>query len=122
MKKEMAAHSSILAWKSHGQRSLAGCSPQGHKSETLLSTAAAARLEPVKRRLNELRAGLNPATGVLIRGDTQKRGSGKTEAQAQELQEPLEAERGQAAFPQEPPEEARPKRKKQSGCLGRPYK
>ena len=24
-------HSSILAWKSHGQRSLAGYSPKGHK-------------------------------------------------------------------------------------------
>ena len=29
---EMAAHSTILAWKkSHGQRSLAGCRPWGHK-------------------------------------------------------------------------------------------
>ena len=27
----MATHSSILAWKSHGQRSLAGYSPWGHK-------------------------------------------------------------------------------------------
>ena len=27
----MAAHSSILAWKIHGQRSLAGYSPWGHK-------------------------------------------------------------------------------------------
>ena len=98
LEKEMATYSSILAWKSHGQGNLAGCSPQGHKSETQLSTAAAARLEPVKGQLNELRAGLNPATGVLIRGDTQKRGSGKTEAQAQELQEPPEAERGQAAL------------------------
>ena len=26
----MAAHSSILAWKSHGRRSLVGCSPWGH--------------------------------------------------------------------------------------------
>ena len=29
MEKEMATHSSILAWKSHGQRSLTGYSPQG---------------------------------------------------------------------------------------------
>ena len=28
---EMATHSSILAWKSHGQRSLAGYSPWGRK-------------------------------------------------------------------------------------------
>ena len=27
----MATHSSILAWKSHGQRNLAGYSPQDHK-------------------------------------------------------------------------------------------
>ena len=27
----MAAHSSILAWRAHGQRSLAGYSPWGHK-------------------------------------------------------------------------------------------
>ena len=35
----MAAHSSILAWRIHGQRSLAGCSPQGHKSRTRLSNS-----------------------------------------------------------------------------------
>ena len=29
--KEMAAHSGTLAWKSHGQRSLVGCSPWGCK-------------------------------------------------------------------------------------------
>ena len=28
----LASHSSILAWKSHGQRSLAGYSPWGHKA------------------------------------------------------------------------------------------
>ena len=31
LEREMAAHSSILAWESHGQRSLKGYSPQGHK-------------------------------------------------------------------------------------------
>ena len=31
LEKEMATHSSILAWKNHGQRSLVGCSPWGHK-------------------------------------------------------------------------------------------
>ena len=31
LEKEIATHSSILAWKSHGQRSLAGYSPCGHK-------------------------------------------------------------------------------------------
>ena len=29
LEKEMAAHSSILAWKSHGQTSQAGCRPCG---------------------------------------------------------------------------------------------
>ena len=32
--KEMAIHSSILPGKSYGQRSLAGYSPWGHKSQT----------------------------------------------------------------------------------------
>ena len=27
LEKEMTAHSSILAWETHGQRSMAGCSP-----------------------------------------------------------------------------------------------
>ena len=31
LEKEMATHSSILAWKSHGQKRLVGCSPWGHK-------------------------------------------------------------------------------------------
>ena len=31
LEKEMATQSSILAWKSHGQRSLAGYSPWDHK-------------------------------------------------------------------------------------------
>ena len=31
LEKEMATHSSILAMESHGQRSLAGYSPGGHK-------------------------------------------------------------------------------------------
>ena len=31
LEKEMVTHSSILAGKSHGQRSLVGCSPRGRK-------------------------------------------------------------------------------------------
>ena len=31
MEKEMATHSRVLAWKIHGQRSLAGYSPWGRK-------------------------------------------------------------------------------------------
>ena len=30
LEKEMAIHSSTIAWKSHGQRSLVGYSPWGH--------------------------------------------------------------------------------------------
>ena len=35
--KELATHSSILAWEIHGQRSLVSYSPWGHKSQTRLS-------------------------------------------------------------------------------------
>ena len=31
LEKETATHSSILAWRIHGQRSLVGYSPQSHK-------------------------------------------------------------------------------------------
>ena len=31
LEENMATHSSMLAWNSHGQRSLAGYSPSGHK-------------------------------------------------------------------------------------------
>ena len=31
LEKEMATHSSILAWRIHGQWSLLGYGPQGHK-------------------------------------------------------------------------------------------
>ena len=31
LEKDMAAHSSILAWKTHGRRSLVGYCPWGHK-------------------------------------------------------------------------------------------
>ena len=32
---EMATHSSIPAWRIHGQRSLVGSSPQGHKESNM---------------------------------------------------------------------------------------
>ena len=41
MEKEMATHSSILAWKSHGQRNLVGYSPWGHKESDTAAAAAA---------------------------------------------------------------------------------
>ena len=35
LEKEMATHSSTLAWKSHGQRSLVEYSPWGHKESDM---------------------------------------------------------------------------------------
>ena len=31
LEESMATHSSVLAWRTHGLRSLVGCRPQGHK-------------------------------------------------------------------------------------------
>ena len=39
LEKEMATHSSILVWKSHGQRSLEGYRPQGHKESDTTEVA-----------------------------------------------------------------------------------
>ena len=39
LEKEMATHSSILAWRIPGQRSLVGCNPYDHKeSDTIEAT------------------------------------------------------------------------------------
>ena len=35
LEKEMAIHSSTIAWKIHGQRSLVGYSPWGHKESDM---------------------------------------------------------------------------------------
>ena len=35
LEKEMATHSSILVWEIHGQRSLVGYSPWGHKESDM---------------------------------------------------------------------------------------
>ena len=35
LEQEMAIYSSILAWEIHGQRSLVGCSPWGHKESDM---------------------------------------------------------------------------------------
>ena len=35
LEKEMAAHSSTIAWESHGQRSLVGYSPWSHKESDM---------------------------------------------------------------------------------------
>ena len=39
LEKEMATHSSILAWKTYGERSLAGYSPWGHKESDTIKQA-----------------------------------------------------------------------------------
>ena len=36
LEKEMTTHSSILAWKIHGQRSLVGYSPWDHKESDMI--------------------------------------------------------------------------------------
>ena len=36
LEKEMTTHSSILAWRIHGQRSLAGYSPWSHKQSNMI--------------------------------------------------------------------------------------
>ena len=35
LEEEMATHSSILPWKSHGQRSLVGYNPWGHRKSDM---------------------------------------------------------------------------------------
>ena len=35
LEKKVAIYSSILAWEIHGQRSLVGCSPWGHKESDM---------------------------------------------------------------------------------------
>ena len=42
LEKEIATHSSILAWEVHGHRSLVGYSPWGQKSQTRLSKQSTA--------------------------------------------------------------------------------
>ena len=48
LEKEMATHSSILAWEIHGLRRLAGCSPWSHKRVGhYLSTKQTQNLKPL---------------------------------------------------------------------------
>ena len=93
LKKEMATHSSILAWKSHGQRSLVGCSPWGHKE--LGTTEPLTDLEWVSNYtwwIQRVRAWQGQATrwtkGRRVLG-TQKRGDcpQKTVKQSNSFQE-----------------------------------
>ena len=60
LEKEMATHSGILAWKkSHGQRSLVGYSPWGHKeldtAEQLSTSSSTMRRGCIRRELGAKR-------------------------------------------------------------------
>ena len=56
LEKEMATHSSILAWESHGQSSLAGYSPWGCKeSDTTEPTGHSRHSQEVILTLAEIR-------------------------------------------------------------------
>ena len=85
-----------------------GYSSWGRKSETRLSTAAAAWVELVKRWSNELRVGLNPMTGVLIRGDTQKRRSWKDRHKPRNSRNHQKLKEAKKHSPLEPSEEYGP--------------
>ena len=43
----MSPHSSILAWRIHGQRSLVGCSSQGHKESDTTEVTEHTHTHPV---------------------------------------------------------------------------
>ena len=51
-------HSSILAWESHAQRSLAGYSPWGRNSQTQLSDYSTTTTRPYLQTQSQLRSGL----------------------------------------------------------------
>ena len=44
LEEDRATHSSILAWRGQGQRSLAGYSPEGHKASDISEVTAQALL------------------------------------------------------------------------------
>ena len=52
LEKETATHSSILAWESHGERSLAGCSPRAHKELDMTGTTEHAHTHKIFLRLS----------------------------------------------------------------------
>ena len=54
MEEGMEIHSCILAWNIHGQRSLVGCTPGGHKERTRHEEAQAG-IKIAGRNINNLR-------------------------------------------------------------------
>ena len=57
LEEEMATHSSILPWKSHGQRSFPGYNPKGHKelntTEPLSKSTALEMIYPMTHSISE---------------------------------------------------------------------
>ena len=45
LEKEMATHSSTLTWETHGERSLAGYNPKGHKESEMTEQLSTAHTE-----------------------------------------------------------------------------
>ena len=84
LEKEMATHSIILAGKSHGQRSLAGYSPWGHKELDTTEILSSNKLAHAQQNWRELTLILTfpfkggPCTGLADREDCQPRSHLKT--------------------------------------------
>ena len=75
LQREMANHSSILAWEIHGQRSLAGCSPWGWKeldTTQQLSTRAEGT-EIGKQERDKAAAFTSLKSGSFIMGARERR-------------------------------------------------
>ena len=57
LEEEMATHSSILPWQSHGQRTLPGYNPKGHKelntTEPLSKSTAIEMIYPMTHSISE---------------------------------------------------------------------
>ena len=67
LEKGMATHSSILAWRIHAQRSLAGCSPWGHK-ELDTTEQLSLKWESIRHFIFLLAIGSSRNEGINIHG------------------------------------------------------
>ena len=56
----MATHSSVLAWKIHGQKSLADCSPWGHKVSDMAEQLSLSLLLLLLSRFSRVRLCATP--------------------------------------------------------------
>ena len=68
LEEEAAAHSSVLAWRIHGQRGLFGCSPWGRRvgHDCMMERAqpTGAQLSPPEGSLRGLTAGVEKGAGI----------------------------------------------------------